>query len=222
MEQLYQSNPRLRYVLVFKNFGPAAGARIAHTHSQFIAMPVVPENVAGRGREQPALLREAPSLHLLHPDRRGADLRGHAVRPRLRRDPAQDQRRPVRDRARQEVHRHQTLRQPLRVGGAHPAAGPPERFSRHHPGRSRRPGARPAPHHGAPGRGDRRRPVQLLPALGAARRHEADCGASYHWHLEICPRTSIPTGFELGSGLFVNTISPEAAAERLRDAPIDA
>ena len=40
--------------------------------------------------------------------------------------------------------------------------------------------------------------------------------ASYHWHLEICPRTSIPTGFELGSGLFVNTISPEQAAERLR------
>lgn len=27
---------------------------------------------------------------------------------------------------------------------------------------------------------------------------------SYHWHLEICPRTSIPSGFELGSGLFVN------------------
>lgn len=39
---------------------------------------------------------------------------------------------------------------------------------------------------------------------------------SYHWHLEICPRTSIPTGFELGSGLFVNTVNPEQAAERLR------
>ncbi|HID48936.1 MAG TPA: DUF4931 domain-containing protein, partial [Chromatiales bacterium] len=43
-----------------------------------------------------------------------------------------------------------------------------------------------------------------------------DCQASYHWHLEICPRTSIPSGFELGSGLFVNTISPEDAAGRLR------
>ena len=40
--------------------------------------------------------------------------------------------------------------------------------------------------------------------------------ASYHWHLEICPRTSIPTGFELGSGLFVSTVSPEEAAARLR------
>ena len=43
---------------------------------------------------------------------------------------------------------------------------------------------------------------------------------SYHWHLEITPRTSIPTGFELGSGLFVNTISPEEAAEQLRNVEI--
>jgi UDPglucose--hexose-1-phosphate uridylyltransferase len=40
---------------------------------------------------------------------------------------------------------------------------------------------------------------------------------SYHWHLEICPRTSIPSGFELGSGLHVNTVSPEAAAKQLRE-----
>ena len=48
-----------------------------------------------------------------------------------------------------------------------------------------------------------------------------DCQQSYHWHLEICPRTSIPSGFELGSGLFVNTISPEHAAEQLRSVKLD-
>jgi UDPglucose--hexose-1-phosphate uridylyltransferase len=47
--------------------------------------------------------------------------------------------------------------------------------------------------------------------------NDADCVNSYHWHLEICPRTSIPTGFELGSGLAVNTISPEEAAQQLRE-----
>jgi UDPglucose--hexose-1-phosphate uridylyltransferase len=36
--------------------------------------------------------------------------------------------------------------------------------------------------------------------------------------MEICPRTTIPSGFELGSGLFVTTISPEDAAAQLRDA----
>ena len=48
-----------------------------------------------------------------------------------------------------------------------------------------------------------------------------DCSDSYHWHLEICPRTSIPTGFELGSGLFVSTVSPESAAQALREVEID-
>ena len=47
-----------------------------------------------------------------------------------------------------------------------------------------------------------------------------DNTASFHWHLEICPRTSIPSGFELGSGLFVNNISPEEAASKLRNAEI--
>ena len=46
MQVLYDSDSRIKYVLVFKNFGPAAGASIAHTHSQIVAMPVVPENVA--------------------------------------------------------------------------------------------------------------------------------------------------------------------------------
>ncbi|MFH1067801.1 MAG: DUF4931 domain-containing protein [bacterium] len=33
---------RFRYILVFKNFGAAAGATLPHPHSQLIAMPVVP------------------------------------------------------------------------------------------------------------------------------------------------------------------------------------
>ena len=49
----------------------------------------------------------------------------------------------------------------------------------------------------------------------------ADCDASYHWHLEITPRTSIPSGFELGSGFFVNTVAPETAAEKLRAVTLD-
>ena len=44
---------------------------------------------------------------------------------------------------------------------------------------------------------------------------------AFHWHIEICPRTSIPTGFEMGSGLSVNTIAPEDAAERLRSVALE-
>jgi len=45
--------------------------------------------------------------------------------------------------------------------------------------------------------------------------HSAD---GFHWHLEIIPRLSTPAGFELGSGIYINTVSPEAAAEILREA----
>jgi UDPglucose--hexose-1-phosphate uridylyltransferase len=36
---------RLTYVLIFKNHGEAAGASLEHTHSQLIALPVVPKRV---------------------------------------------------------------------------------------------------------------------------------------------------------------------------------
>ena len=37
---------RLRFVLVFKNHGVAAGASLEHSHSQIIALPVIPTRVA--------------------------------------------------------------------------------------------------------------------------------------------------------------------------------
>jgi len=37
---------RLRYVLVFKNHGIAAGASLEHSHSQIIALPIVPRRVS--------------------------------------------------------------------------------------------------------------------------------------------------------------------------------
>jgi len=36
---------RLRYILIFKNHGAAAGATLEHSHSQLIALPVIPTNV---------------------------------------------------------------------------------------------------------------------------------------------------------------------------------
>jgi UDPglucose--hexose-1-phosphate uridylyltransferase len=36
---------RFRYVLVFKNFGKAAGASLEHSHSQLVALPVLPRKI---------------------------------------------------------------------------------------------------------------------------------------------------------------------------------
>src|SRR5213596_855148 len=40
-----RKDARLRYILIFKNHGAAAGATLEHTHSQLIALPIVPTNV---------------------------------------------------------------------------------------------------------------------------------------------------------------------------------
>ena len=38
----------------------------------------------------------------------------------------------------------------------------------------------------------------------------------YHWHLEVYPKLSIWAGFEISTGTYINTVTPEAAAESLR------
>ena len=50
--------------------------------------------------------------------------------------------------------------------------------------------------------------------------HTAPCDARnydfYHWHFTILPKTSIWAGFELGAGIEISTIEPEKAAAYLR------
>jgi Galactose-1-phosphate uridylyltransferase len=40
--------------------------------------------------------------------------------------------------------------------------------------------------------------------------------AEMHWHLEVVPRTSVVAGFEIGSGIYANSVAPEQAAGFLR------
>jgi UDPglucose--hexose-1-phosphate uridylyltransferase len=44
----------------------------------------------------------------------------------------------------------------------------------------------------------------------------------FHWYLSVIPRLTRMAGFELGSGMFINTVLPEAAAEFLRKVDVDA
>lgn len=41
---------------------------------------------------------------------------------------------------------------------------------------------------------------------------------SYHWHFQIIPRLTTPAGFELGTGMYINTTTPEDAAKFLAEA----
>jgi len=214
--QLYAGDARLRYVLVFKNFGPAAGASMGHTHSQIVALPVVPKNVADE----------------LHHSRAYYEKSGHCVFCTLL-DEALTFEATLYDRRSGEVVRH------IHVGQYVVERG--ERFIAIKPFASRyewEVHILPLDHASdfvAASDGDladlarvvRRTMARLEAVVGGVQYnlflHARPPGprytphaASYHYHLEICPRSTIPSGFELGSGLFINTISPEAAAKRLR------
>jgi UDPglucose--hexose-1-phosphate uridylyltransferase len=43
-------------------------------------------------------------------------------------------------------------------------------------------------------------------------------GSAYHWHWELVPRTTHLAGLEWGAGAFINPVSPERAARDLREA----
>jgi len=56
--------------------------------------------------------------------------------------------------------------------------------------------------------------IRSGPAEYAGARH-------FHWYVSVIPRLTRVAGFELGSGMFINTVLPEAAAEFLRQVSID-
>jgi len=44
-----------------------------------------------------------------------------------------------------------------------------------------------------------------------------DVQKHYHWHLEVYPKLAIWAGFEKSTGMYINTVTPESAAESLRE-----
>ena len=217
MVQLYEADENHRYVLVFKNFGPAAGGSIPHTHSQVIAMPIIPHNVemeltSSHNYFQKtqrcifcSLIDEATSYEatLYEGDsekiRRRIDVGQYVVE----RSSHFIAIKPFASRYEWEVH---IL--PLDHQHDYTAMGSEACNDL--------------------GRILKRVMARLDRVLGGVQYnyflHSSPRDArtenlreSFHWHLEICPRTTIPNGFELGSGLAVNTISPEKAARQLRE-----
>jgi len=220
MQALYESDPRIKYVLIFKNFGPAAGASIAHTHSQIVAMPVVPENVSS----------ELQFSHA-HYEKFNQNIFSHLV------DEALTFEATIYDRESGEVRRkidvgQYVIEKTKRFIAIKPFASRFEWEVQIFPLFSQ---------------ADyldcsdedlkdfallvKRTMLRLNKVIGGAQYnyflHSIPHGEefkkhknSYQWHLEICPRTSIPTGFELGSGLFVSTVSPEEAAQQLREVQV--
>jgi UDPglucose--hexose-1-phosphate uridylyltransferase len=45
---------------------------------------------------------------------------------------------------------------------------------------------------------------------------QSEMSQSFHWRLELLPRATPLAGFELATGMFINSLAPERAASKLR------
>jgi UDPglucose--hexose-1-phosphate uridylyltransferase len=189
---------RFRYILLFKNHGQLAGASLDHTHSQLIALPVVPRQVSEE----------------IEGARRHHDLKERCIFC----DVVGQERR---DRSRLVLENDEFV-----VFAPYAPRSPFETWivpKRHESNFEAEPKERLALCAQALGTTVRR----LASALGEPAYNfivhsnplRDPASPSYHWHIEVMPALSQVAGFEWGSGFHINPVPPEEAAEFLRKVP---
>ncbi len=193
-------DPRIAQVTIFKNHGTDAGTSLEHPHSQLIATPVISHQVRQRFQEA-----------LRHFDDFGRCMFCQVVDEEL-----QEQKRIVL------VSEHFVVLELY--------ASPSPFFTHIYPRRHMASfGDISAKEITDLGRVLRTVLAKLYHGLEdpdfnfTIRTAPAECiGVRYfHWYLSIIPRLTRTAGFELGSGMFINTVIPEEAAEFLRKVKVE-
>ena len=198
--RVHLSDPRLRYVQIFKNVGEAAGASIEHLHSQLMGLEFVPaaivEELAGcrdhQARTGRCVFCELVEQELAAGARIVVDSdEVVALCPYASRFPYEVWLMPRRHTARFEDSDDRLL-----GGVARGLLGVVRGIEK------------------------------LLASSGVASvgynyvLHSAPFDSSdpchYHWHIEVLPRAVKQAGFEWGTGVQINPVAPEEAAAALR------
>ena len=188
---------RLRYMVMFKNHGEGAGATIRHSHSQLIALPVVPrfteEEMAGGLRyfdyRHRCIYCDMVKQELKTQSRMVSANEGFvAFTPYASRFPFETWVTPRRHASHFETVTDAEVRQL--------AATMKQALER-----LNRTLEQPAYNF----------VIHTAPSQMAAVEH-------YHWHIEIIPRIVRMAGFEWSTGIYINPTAPEEAAAFLRDA----
>ncbi|MDA8242771.1 MAG: galactose-1-phosphate uridylyltransferase [Elusimicrobia bacterium] len=189
-----KKDPRIKYVMIFKNHGRNAGASLQHPHSQIIAMPMAPLRVQQE-------IDGAADYH---------DERGTCVFCDVAREEAASGRRVVGENA--------------DFLAVTPYAS---RFSFE---TWILPKAHRSHFEDAPEGEAATLAAMLKSTLGKLSASLGDLSYNlilhtmpvqdpaaehYHWHIEIMPKLSHVAGFEWGTGFYINTVSPEEAADVL-------
>jgi UDPglucose--hexose-1-phosphate uridylyltransferase len=188
---------RLKYVLLFKNHGEAAGQPLEHTHSQLIALPVVPKRV----REELDGSRRYHNYkeRCIYCDIVAQEMDGGSrivsetdhfvvISPYAARFPFETWIIPKVHNSHAEAMLHAEIEDLARVLRStlrrldNTLEQPPYNLVLH-----------------------------SAPVQEAAIAH-------YHWHIELIPKLTQVAGFEWGSGFHINPTPPEESAKFLRDA----
>ena len=197
---LLSMDRRVNHVTIFKNHGVDAGASQPHPHSQLIATPVIPSQVQYR-------LHEA----LRHYDEEGKCMFCHMVEREI-------------DEQTRVVQKNEHFVAMEVFAAATPFAT--HIFPLHHMASFGDISAAEimdlaqilrsllAKIHVGLKNPDLNFTIRSGPSDYASARH-------FHWYISVIPRLTRMAGFELGSGMFINTVLPEAAAEFLRNITVE-
>jgi UDPglucose--hexose-1-phosphate uridylyltransferase len=188
---------RLRFLLLCKNHGEAAGAVLEHTHSQLIALPIVPKRVqeelegarkyfdykercvycdivAQESDSVARLILESDHFLVIAPWASRSPFETWII-PKAHNSHAENM-------SHAEIHDLAPVLRGLLRRMNSTLENPPYNMILHSA------------------------PIQDQPM------------PHFHWHLEIIPRMTNAAGFEWGTGLHINPTPPEEAAKFLRDA----
>jgi UDPglucose--hexose-1-phosphate uridylyltransferase len=185
----------LKYVQIFKNVGPAAGASMEHAHSQLIALNQVPETIE----------QEIDCFERSFCDQRQPLLEG-IIRTEL-----EAQQRIVAETP------HFVAFCPWASRFAYEVCvAPRQQQASFEDVKDAELGEVAAIMREVIGRMERALGVPAYNFFLHTQPFDSPRCDHYHWHIEIFPRVTKTAGFEWSTGCFINPVPPEAAAETLR------
>ncbi len=189
----FSLKPFVKYVQIFRNYGPEAGASLSHAHSQIIATPIIPSTVANEQAACKTYFEQNKKCFfcdLIEKEAKGPrtileNEQFLVFTPYASITPLEFWILPKRhspnilDLSETEISAFaKTLKTSLKAL-KNLVNDPPYNYGFH---------------------------ITI----------NKDAQESYHWHVEVYPKLSIWAGFELSSGIFINTVAPENAASELK------
>lgn len=194
-----RKDKRFRYGLIFKNQGPEAGATLEHTHSQLIALSIIPSNVIDElvGAKEYFKYKE------------------RCIYCDIVRQEIEEKARVVSENENFIVICPFASRFPFETWIL------PKRHSPYFEHASNR-------EYEYLSRSLRETLIRLNRTLNDppfnyiihSNPFEETENGHYHWHIEIMPKLTHVAGFEWGTGFYINPVTPEEAAQSLREIPL--